>query len=399
MEALANGKLERTLGAAGTADPGDEREISLLDLAAVLARRKGFIALVTLVVMAMTAAVVLLMPPTYTAEAVVLPPQPDQSSQSLLMGPLAGLGGLGAIAGGGAASLLRNPAELYIGVLKSRTIADALIAKFHLQSLYRHKNMTSTRKDLARHTTILVGRDWLIRIRVDDHDPARSAALANAYVEELHNQNSRLALTSASQRRLFFQQHLVTEKDALADAELALKNTQQSSGLVYPPGQSEALIRSIAQLRAEIASRQVQLESVRVYGTSENPQVQLLERGIAALRDQLERLETGSQAGGGTDFAIRTLPAVSLEYLRKLRDLKYHETLFELLSKQYEAAHLDEAREAPLIQVVDSAVVPDTKSWPPRTLITLGSGCLTAIFACLFVLLRRGAVNRARADE
>jgi tyrosine-protein kinase Etk/Wzc len=395
MEALANGKLERALEAAGTVDLGYEREISLLDLAAVLARRAGFIAGVTLLVMAITAAVVLFMSPTYTAEAVVLPPHLDQSSQSLLMGPLAGLSGLGAITGGAASGLLRNPAELYIGVLKSRTIADALIAKFHLQSLYRHKNMTSTRKDLARRTTILMGKDWLIRIRVDDHDRARSAALANAYVEELHNQNSRLALTSASQRRMFFQEQLVTEKEALADAEIALKNTQQASGLVYPPGQSEALIRSIAQLRAEIASRQVQLESVRVYGTSENPQVQLLERGIAVLREQLEKLETGSQAGSGADFAIRKLPAVSLEYLRKLRDLKYHETLFELLSKQYEAARIDEAREAPIIQVVDSAVVPDTKSWPPRTLLTLGSGCLTAIFACLFVLVRSRAVNRA----
>ncbi|RPI14623.1 MAG: lipopolysaccharide biosynthesis protein, partial [Acidobacteriales bacterium] len=227
----------------------------------------------------------------------------------------------------------------------------------------------------------------------EDHDRERAARLANAYVEELLKLTSRLAFTAATRRRLFFQQELASEKDLLADAEVALKNTQQSSGLMVPSGQSEALIRAGAQLRAEIASREVQLEAMRSYATSENPQVLLLERETAALRAQLEKLKAGSGAQDDLMLPTSRLPAASLEYLRKLRDLKYHETLFELLSKQYEAARIDEARSAPLIQVVDRATPPDKKSWPPRMLIVLASGLLAALASCFVILIKSPKVE------
>jgi len=365
-----------------------EPEVSLLDALAVLVRRRRLIAGLTLAAMALTAAVVFLMPPSYTAEAVILPPVPDQSSQAMMMGPLTGLGGLAGGSFGLSAGLFRNPAELYVGVLKGRTIADSLIARFHLQQTYGTLSQTATRKHLARHTDIGVGKDSLIRIRVDDHDRTLAAGIANAYVDELHKRTSNLAISSASQRRLFFQQQLAAEKDALADAEIALKNTQQSSGLLFPTGQSEAAIRSIAQLRAEIAAREVQRESMRAYATDDHPQVRLLEREIAALRAQLERLDSGNGERGALGLPATKLPGAGLAYVRKLRDLKYHEALFEILAKQYEAARIDEAKLAPVIQVIDSAVVPDTKSWPPRALFILGSGCLALLCACVFVLVR-----------
>jgi tyrosine-protein kinase Etk/Wzc len=372
-----------------------EAEITLADLIPVLAKRKFLISAVTLLAMAVTAVVVLLVPPSYTAESVILPPQPEQSTQSLFMGPLAGMTGASLLGGAAASTLWRNPADLYIGILKSRTIADALIARFHLQQVYRKKTLIDTRKVLARHSTIASGKESLIRIEVEDHSPQRAAQMADAYVEELYQRNSRLALTSASQRRLFFQQQIEREKEALSGAEVAMKNTQQSSGLVVPSGQSEALIRSVAQMRAEIAIREVQLESMRSYATSENPQVLLLEREAKALRDQLEKLQAGSGAGGDFVVPVRNLPAASLEYLRKMRDLQYHQALFELVSKQYEAARIDEARSAPLIQVVDRAVAPDKKSWPPRTLFVLGAGLLGFLAACFVVLIQ----SRPKAER
>jgi len=366
-----------------------EPEIPLLDLAGVLAGRKGLIAAAALLCAALTAVVVFVMPPTYTAEAVILPPQAEQSAQAMWMGPLAGLGGLGGLgAAASGAGLLRNPAELYIGVLKSRTIADALITTFRLEQVYGRRSLTDTRKELERRTSITTGRDSLIRIRVDDHDRARAAAIANAYADELHSQNSRLALTSAAQRRLFFERQLAGEKNALADAEIAFKNTQQANGLIFPPGQSEALIRSIAQLKAEIAAREVQLESMRTYATGGNPQVQLVERELAALREQARALEAGKTQAGSMAVTTRGLPQASLDYIRRLRDLKYHETLFEILAKQYEAARIDEARLAPVLQVVDSAVIPDKKSWPPRRLLIFAAGCLGALAAGTFVLVQ-----------
>jgi tyrosine-protein kinase Etk/Wzc len=366
-----------------------EPEIPLLDLAGVLAGRKSLIAAAAVLCAALTAVVVFVMPPTYTAEAVILPPQAEQSSQAMWMGSLAGLGGLGGLgAAASGAGLLRNPAELYIGVLKSRTIADALIATFRLEQVYGRRSLTDTRKELERRTSITTGRDSLIRIRVDDHDRARAAAIANAYADELHGQNSRLALTSAAQRRLFFERQLAGEKNALADAEIALKKTQQANGLIFPPGQSEALIRSIGQLRAEIAAREVQLESMRTYATGGNPQVQLVERELAALREQARALEAGKTQAGSMAVTTRGLPQASLDYIRRLRDLKYHETLFEILAKQYEAARIDEARLAPVLQVVDFAVIPDKKSWPPRKLLIFAAGCLGALAAGAFVLVQ-----------
>jgi uncharacterized protein involved in exopolysaccharide biosynthesis len=287
----------------------------------------------------------------------------------------------------------RNPTEIYIGVLKSRTIADALIERFQLSSLYGHKTMADTREELARRSSITSGKDLLIRLRIDDHDRERAAKMANAYTEELLKLTSRLAFTAATRRRLFFQKELAAEKDLLADAEVALKNTQQTSGLVAPSGQSEALIRASAQLRAEVASREVQLEGMRSYATGENPQVLLLERETAALRGQLEKLRAGGGAQDDLMLSTNRLPAASLEYLRRLRDLKYHETLFELLAKQYEAARIDEARSAPLIQVVDQATPPDKKSWPPRALIVLASGLLAALVACFIILIKSPKVE------
>jgi uncharacterized protein involved in exopolysaccharide biosynthesis len=352
----------------------------------VLGRRKGLLAGATLAAMAASAAVALLIPASYTAEAVILPPQSDQSSQLLMMGSPAGLAGLGGLGSGLAGGLLRNPAELYIGILKSRTIADALIARFRLQQVYGSKSLIGTRKALERHSSIETGKDLLIRIRIEDRDRTRAAQIANAYVDELHNRNSRLALTSAAQRRLFFEQQLAEERNSLADAEIAMKKMQQSSGLVFPSGQSEALMRSIASLRAEIAAREVQLQGMRMYATGDNPQVQVMETTLAGLHQQLQKLEAGS----GEELVVpaRKIPETELEYLRKMRDFKYQETLFELLAKQYESARIDEAREAPLVQVVDSAVAPDRKSWPPRTLFVLVGGLLALIAASLFVLLQ-----------
>ncbi len=305
---------------------------------------------------------------------------------------MAGTGALGAVVS--ASGFWRNPTGLYIGVLKSRTIGDALIERFDLASLYARRTMDDTRKELARRSSITSGQDLLIRLRVEDRDPDRAANLANGYVEELEKLTSRLAFTAATRRRLLFERELAKAKKSLADAEVALKNAQQSSGLVVPTGQAEALIRAGAQLRAEIAAREVQLESMRTYATAENPRLQLLERETAALRAELEKLRAGSGGQDGLMLSTSRLPAASLEYLRRLRDLKYYEMLYELLSRHYEAARIDEARSAPLVQVVDRAIAPERKSWPPRVPIVLASGLLAALAACAAVLVRSARVRR-----
>jgi len=358
-----------------------EPEISFADLSRNLARHKRMIALATLGSTALSAVAVFLIPVRYAAEAVILPPQPEPSSQNMMMGALAGSLGLGALVTGGSSAIFRNPGDLYVGLLKSRTVADAVIAKFDLRRRYDEKTLVDTRKHLARRTAIAVGKDLLIHVRVEDRDRVRAADMANAYIDELYRQNSRLALTSAAQRRIFFEEQLRGEKDALAKAETAFKGEQQSSGLISPSGQSAVLLRSVAELRAEIASREVQAQSVRLYAGPDNQELRQVEEGLTELRAQLRKLEGASGGGNGDVFLpAGKIPAAGLDYLRKMREVKYHETLYELLSKQYEAARIDEARQSPLVQVVDPAEPPDKKSWPPRALfISLAAALALAV--------------------
>ncbi len=349
-------------------EPEPESEISLLDIVALLLRHKRMIGGAAAVATVLAVVGVLLLPPSYVAEATILPPQQQQSSLAAMAA-----GAMGGLAGSMGSQLgLKNPADLYIGILKSRTISDGIINRFHLKDVYQKQLQSEARKTLDSKASFTSGKDSLITISMKDRDPKRAAEIANAYIDELHEQNSRLALTDASQRRLFFEQQLVKEKDALANAEVALKSTEQSTGLLAPGGQAEVLIRSGAQFRAEIASREVQLQAMRGFATDENPQVQTLKREISALQGQLSQAEAN---GSGSKFEVSggRLPQASLEYIRKLRDVKYHETLFELLAKQYEAARIDEAKQAPVIQIVDRAVVPDKQTRPSRGLVVLGA--------------------------
>ena len=363
-------------------------EISFSDLIGSVTRRAKTILWVVLASALASSVVAFLLPSEYTAESVILTPQQPQPSLTA-MAQLAGLGNnsalsnLSLLSGFG----LRNPADLYVGVLESRTIADAIISRFRLKSVYGDKYLERARKRLARRTTIRAGKDTLIHIKVDDRDPRRAAALANAYVEELSARNTTVALTEASQRRVFFEEQLANEKSVLAKAEDSLKDTQQFTGLVEPTGQAEALIRSASQLRAEILSREAELAGMRTYVADENPRLQMVSHELGALRAELATLEKGEHVSGTPEVPVGRLPQAGLAYLRKYRDVKYHESLYEALAKQYEAARLDEAKAAPLIQVIDTAVIPEKRSWPPRTVLILGTVLLSAVLTICFILM------------
>jgi tyrosine-protein kinase Etk/Wzc len=368
----------------------ESSDVSLVELSALLYRRRSRLLSAAAIAAAVSGIIVFVIPVSYTAEAVIMTPQQAQSSLSSFLGPLAGLApaagasGLGLLSGLG----LRNPADLYVGVLESRTIADALITQFGLKDVYQVPDYTRARKRLARNTRVEGGKDSLIRIRVDDHDAARAAKLANAYVEELSKSNSRLAFTEAGQRRLFFEGQLKTEKDALAEAEIGLRNTQQATGLVAPSGQAEALLRVGGQLHTEILSRETQLEAMKTFAADDNPRLQIVKRELGVLQSQLHQLEQGDYKPGTLELPTGRLPEASLKYIRAVRELKYHETLFEVLSRQYEAARLDEAKSAALIQIVDRAVTPERKTWPPRTLLISITVFATVLVFAFWIVFR-----------
>lgn len=355
--------------------------VDLFDLLFVLSDARKRIALYVLVAMVIGAALAVLTKPSFTASALIMPPQQNQSTLTSLLGQLGSLASLTGMSG----SAVKSPADMYIGVLESRTIADHLVEKFHLQDLYETKTMEDTRVALKKHSKFIATKDGLIHITVEDHSPKRASDMTNAYLDELYLMNSQLAVTEAAQRRVFFDQELANEKNALSTAEDALKQMEEKTGVIQLTGQAEAIIRSIAQLRAEIAARQVELQATRTFATEQNPDAIRLQEEINSLNEQLSRLENDprtKQLGAGNLQAGR-VPALGMEYARRLRDVRFNEALFELLTKQYEAARIDEAKAAPLIQVVDRAVPPDKKSSPHRVLLTLAFGFAGFLLACM----------------
>ena len=391
---MAPGCTAATSRRACRVKPRARERIDAIAVLQVLANHKMRILKVTLAAALLAFIIAMLLPKMYTASTTILPPQQNQSTATAMLGQL------GALAGIGSAELgLNNPDDLFVAMLQSRTIADRLIDRFDLRQVYSVKQYQAARKNLESRSEIVAEKEGLISISVTDRDPKRAAELANAYVDELHVLNGNLAITEAGQRRVFYQQQLAAEREALAQAEVGLKQMEEKSGLIQPDAQGRAIVSAVADMRAQVAIHEVQLQSMRAYATENNPEVKRAQQELAGLRAQLAKLErnTAELGNGNLQVPTRQLPAVELEYLRRLRDVKYHETLYEFLNKQLEASRIDEAKDAILVQVVDKAVAPERKSSPHRLLIVLVSAAIVFLLSCVAILLIE-ALRRKQQD-
>ena len=358
-------------------------EIRMVDILIAMARQKTLLISMPIIGGAIALVITLMLKPVFTSSVVLLPPQQQSSGMSSVLGQLGGLGGMA----GGLASL-KNPGDLYIGMLQSRTVADILIDRFKLKERYGTSTMARTRKTLENSTKIGAAKSGLITIDVEDHDSQMAADLANAYVKELTLMTETMAVSEASRRRVFFARQLESAKDKLSDAEVNLKKVQEATGMIELVGQVKGLIANTAQLQGTIAAKEVQLSSMRSFATANNPELIRVQDEIRGLNDQLFKLNKGQLSKNG-DIAIPTgkIPEVSVEYIRSLRDVKYYETIFELLAKQFEMAKIDEAKDANLIQVLDKALPAEKKSGPKSQLIVLGGilgGALLGVILALF---------------
>jgi uncharacterized protein involved in exopolysaccharide biosynthesis len=370
----------------------------------ILVRNRGSILAVVFIALVLGAGVALLMTPAFTASASILPPETPSSMTSALVRQIGAPAGIG----GETSNLPENPPAMYIGILQSRTIADNVIERFHLQARWKLENMEDARKALKKHVQFETAKNGLIVITVEDSDPRLTCNLANAFVDELHQQNSKLAATEAAQRRLFFYQQLAEEKEALSDADEDLRKTQEKTGLITLSRQTIQSIQTVAEIRAAIAAREVEMQTTRTFATDQNPTLFRIQRQVDALHQRLRSLENShwQMQRGNTELHTGRYPTERLEYLRKFREVKYHESLLELLSMQYEAGLIDEAKSAPSIQVVDRAVLPDKRSGPPRMLMIVGFGFIGFCVSCLgvfaneaFMRLRRIPKSAARLDQ
>jgi len=373
----------------------DGSQPDVIEILLVLAREKKRILQITGAAALLAAIVSLLLPTMYTATTTLLPPQQTQSTLDQMIGQAGVLGKLSAASDLG----LKNPSDLFVAMLKSRTVEDNVINRFDLRKVYWVKHYQDARKRLESRSTVEAGDEGVISVSVTDRDPTRAAAIANAYVDELHSLNQNLALTEAAQRRQFFEQQITKEREALSRAELELRLVEENSGLVKPDAQASAIISGIAALRAQIVTHEVQLQTMRSYATPNNPDLKRAETELAGLRGELAKLERDYTplGNGNIDIPTRQLPQAEFAYVSRARDLRYHEALFEFLGKQLEAARIDEAQNAVLVQVIDRAVVPEKKSSPKRMLIVLVSAGMAFVLACLGVLFAE-ALRRKQQD-
>ena len=385
----------------------DDYEVSLIDVLTQLAYRKWLIAKVTGTAVLAGVILAFALPVRYTATTKIMPPQQTQSTASMLMmNQLTAVGGgsLAALAGGGLG--LKNPNDIYIGMLKSRPVADAIIQKFGLMQEYHAKDMTAARKKLAGYTEITSGKEGFISISVIDKDKKRAAEMANAYTDQLRDFTQTLAVSEASQRRLFYEDQLKQAKDALVAAEVAFQQVQQKKGLVQLDAQTYSMIGGLASLRAQVAAKQVEVQALSSYSTEKNPELQLAEKELASLQAEESHMEQGGHSPGIAGLGLENVPAAGMEYLRAAHELTYRQALYDMLMKQYEAAKLDEAKEAAIIQTVEPAIPPDRKSAPKRALILaisilLGffTGCILALFQWWKELVRLDPIAAKRLDE
>lgn len=341
----------------------DEDEINLLELLRVIVRRKMLIIKICSAAIILSVCLSLTLKNVYTATAKCYPPQKESSLGGLASmlaqaNPLQGLGGIG------------GAGDIYLAIAKSRTVADAVVQRLGLQKEYKVKNSEAARKRAESAVKFEVGKDGIITVTAKDKDPRKAALLANTFVDEMIKRSVQLYLTKAGSERHFLEQRLVTSRVELKTAENELKAFQEKNKTIKADAQASVAIEGIARLRAEIVTKEVQLATLRNSLTEESSEVKALQAGISRLKSQL-----GSVSGsGGQDNIIPAsgnLPGIAMEYIRRLREVKIQEAIFEQLSKQHELARINESKDTSSVQIIDEAVPPIKKSGPKRSLIVI----------------------------
>jgi tyrosine-protein kinase Etk/Wzc len=370
---------------------------AFLDVLVILARRTKFILWMTLAFAAVACAVSFILPQQYKATVVILPPQQQSSSLSSVLGQIGGLSSLADVAGSSLG--LKNIEELYVAMLKSESVENAVIQRYGLLKQYHKKYYFDARKKLEWRTTIDGSKkDGLIRLTFEDRNPARAAEIANGYIEILRSLSQHLAITEAAQRRVTFEQQLEKAKNDLATSEEALKQTQISTGFVQIDTQARALIESAAAVRAQIVAKEVQLQVMQTYAGEGNPELQEQREELASLRRQFTRL-VGANGSSPNDLFLSkgNVPQAALEYANKLRDVKYNQAVFQIVARQLEVAKIDEAKEGGFLQIVSPALTPERRWFPKRTWITIGAAAFGLSLAIVIALLR-ARVERMQAN-
>jgi tyrosine-protein kinase Etk/Wzc len=349
----------------------DEIEWNLIDSARTLIRRRRTLFLWSMIGLISGVAIAAWLKPVYTAQAIFLPPkEPDaQTGPAIIFGET-------------------SSSDIYLGMLSSRTVADDVIDHVGLMSIYKAKMHDEARILLSNSSRFTVNKGSFIVVRVTSGDPTLAAKIANAYLEALYRLNGSMADSTSDHRSAYLESQLESARIELAQAEQALKTTQQRTGVVLPTGEAQAGLSATAQLQSQIEAAETRLAGLLVSETDQNSQVIELRSELKQLRAQLAQQQ--SQVGHRAGLASTAdLPELTLENAQKERELHMRETIFDSIVQQYEKARFAATDPGPLLQIVDRAEIPERKSGPPRKLIALGGMLIGFALSFLWMILAR----------
>jgi capsule polysaccharide export protein KpsE/RkpR len=351
--------------------------------------------------LAVSIVIAFVIPVRYTSTVRLMPPDQAQQGVASMLAALGKTGGdVGAI--GGELLGLKTSADMFVGVLRSRTVEDDLINKFDLRKVYRHRRYSDTRKELDERTDVVADRkSGIITLKVSDRSPDRAAAMGLEYVEVLNHIVITLNTSAAHKERVFLEERLGQVQQELETAEKDFSQYASQNTTIDVKEQGKAMIGAAADLEGQLIAAETELEGLRQIYAPGNVRVRSVQARIEEYRRQLQKLggKSAGSAGGGTSQnsdstepaqdsypTIRQLPILGVRWADLFRRTRVEETVFETLTKQYELAKVEEAREVPSVKVLDRADVPEEKSYPPRTLVILLGTGFVCVLGCVWVL-------------
>lgn len=366
----------------------DDEEVDLLEYWRALVKHKKLISAIIASTFILSVTISFLLPKIYSASASVMPQQQENSLGASMAASLSGGLGIGFLG-------IKSQTDTWIGILQSQNVRDEVIRRFNLREIYGTDTIEQTRNALDKAVTIDKSKEDVITVIVEDKNPERTADMANAFIEELDRVNREVVMTSGKRTRSFIEKRLAEARTELAKAEDEIKAFQQKNKAVKLDDQSKAIIEVLGSVKGQLMAKEVELQILLSYAADTNPHVDLLRTEINGLKSQLNILEKGSP--GHKDIFIPTdkYPEISLQFGRLIRNAKVQETLFELLTQQYEMARIQEAQDSPTVQVLDKGKVPEKKSKPKRGLI-IGISMLLALFFSIGWVIFIEYFNRSR---
>jgi capsule polysaccharide export protein KpsE/RkpR len=331
----------------------------------------------------------------YDSTTRLMPPDSDSGSGMAMMAALAGKASIGLSSVAGDLLGLKSSGALFTDILRSRTVADRLIDRFDLRKVYRDRYWEQAQMDLGSHTSISEDRkSGVISITVRDHDPNRAAQMAQAYVEELDRLVAQVSTSSARRERIFIEQRLQTVKQELDAASQQFSQYASKNSTIDITAQAKATVDAAAKLEGELIATQSELDGLEQIYTKNNVRVRSLQARVDELRRQLHVIggDPSDPAFNGTgntgEFpSIRQLPLLGVKWADLYRETKIQETVYELLTQQFELAKIQEAKEVPVVKILDPANVPERKSFPPRGTVAFLGALLAMTGAIAWIIL------------